>query len=41
MRRIVRDLATGMTRLELDKDDGAYRIEAHGMEIDQVGREVQ
>ena len=41
VRRIVRDLASGRTSLELDKDDGAYRIEAHGMEIDQVGREVQ
>jgi len=40
-RRFVRDLGSGRLRLELDKDDGAYRIAAHGMEIDQAGREMQ
>ncbi len=40
-RRIVTDLATDRTELLLDKDDGAYRIESHGMVVDQTGWERQ
>ncbi len=40
-RRIVTDLALGRTELVLDKDDGAYRIPGHGMEVDQLGWERQ
>jgi hypothetical protein len=40
-RRFVRDVATGRVELILDKDDGAYRIESHGMEVDAQGSERQ
>lgn len=40
-RQIVTDLALGKTELVLDKDDGAYRIPTHGMEVDQLGWERQ
>ena len=40
-RRFVADLAGDRCELLLDKDDGAFRIESHGMEIDQTGRETQ
>jgi len=40
-RRFVRDVATGRVELILDKDDGAYRIESHGMEVDAKGSERQ
>ena len=40
-RRFVTDLASDRCELVLEKDDGAFRIEGHGMEIDQSGRERQ
>ena len=41
VRRIERELGSGLARLVLEKDDGAFTIESHGMTIDQKGREVQ
>jgi uncharacterized protein len=40
-RRFVRDVASGRVELILDKDDGAYRVESHGMEVDAQGTERQ
>ena len=40
-RRIATDLATDRTEFLFDKDDGAYRIESHGMVVDQTGWERQ
>ncbi len=40
-RQFHRDMASRRTELLLDKDDGAYRIEDHGMEVDQLGAERQ
>ncbi len=41
VRRFDRDLASGRVELVLDKDDGAYRIDRHGMEVDAQGSERQ
>jgi hypothetical protein len=40
-RRFIRDVASGRVELVLDKDDGAYRIAGHGMEVDARGSERQ
>lgn len=40
-RRFERDLASGRVELILEKDDGAYRIDGHGMEVDAQGSERQ
>ena len=40
-RRFVRDVASGRIELILDKDDGAFRVESHGMEVDAQGSERQ
>ena len=40
-RRFERDVASGQVELILEKDDGAYRINAHGMEVDARGLERQ
>ncbi|MBT6512558.1 MAG: CocE/NonD family hydrolase [Rhodospirillaceae bacterium] len=40
-RRFVTDMESGHTEFSLGKDDGAYRIDDHGMEVDQLGVEKQ
>ncbi len=40
-RRFVRDVASGRIELVLDKDDGAYRVDSHGMQVDALGTERQ
>jgi len=41
IRRFETELASQRTELVLEKDDGAYRIVDHGMEVDQLGEERQ
>ncbi|MEM7123675.1 MAG: CocE/NonD family hydrolase [Pseudomonadota bacterium] len=41
VRRFERDLASGRVELILEKDDGAYRIDDHAMEVDAQGSERQ
>lgn len=40
-RRFVTDVETGTTTLVLEKDDGAYRINSHGLVVEQAGTEHQ
>ncbi len=40
-RKFVTDVANSSTELVLEKDDGCYRIESHGMAVDQIGVERQ
>ena len=40
-RRFVTDVASGATTLVLVKDDGAYRINSHGLVVEQAGTEHQ
>ena len=41
VRRFERDLASERVELVLEKDDGAFRIDGHGMEVDAQGSERQ
>ncbi len=40
-RQFVTDVETGTTTLVLEKDDGAYRINSHGLVVEQAGTERQ